>query len=144
MIWNFEYLIVFTSAPSILPEQNDQYWMQPWKVKKARQIVYIPWQMSLGNLKNRIDYIDNQRDNVDSYVGRLGSQTACLDNQTHCVNKSLVNQTKKSNQYDLETKIIVQIHGLFTPDLIFVIKRSIPPPPQKRWVTSFPPTKKRR
>ncbi len=32
MIRNFEYVIVFTSAPGVLPEQNDWYRIQPWKV----------------------------------------------------------------------------------------------------------------
>ncbi len=32
MIRNFEHLIVFTSAPSVLPEQNDRYRIQPRKV----------------------------------------------------------------------------------------------------------------
>ncbi len=32
MIQNFEYLIVFTSAPGVLSEQNDRYRIQPWKV----------------------------------------------------------------------------------------------------------------
>ncbi len=32
MIRNFEYLIVFTGAPGVLPEQNDRYPIQPWKV----------------------------------------------------------------------------------------------------------------
>ncbi len=34
MIWNFEYFIVFTSAPGVLPEQNDRYRIQPWKVNE--------------------------------------------------------------------------------------------------------------
>ncbi len=29
MIRNFEYLIVFTSAPGVLPEQNGRYQIQP-------------------------------------------------------------------------------------------------------------------
>ncbi len=32
MILNFEYLIGFTSAFGVLPEQNDWYGIQPWKV----------------------------------------------------------------------------------------------------------------
>ncbi len=36
MIWNFEYLIVFTSAPNVLPEQNDWYRIQPWKVNEIK------------------------------------------------------------------------------------------------------------
>ncbi len=36
MIRNFEYLIVFTSAPDVLPEQNDRYWIQPWKVNEIK------------------------------------------------------------------------------------------------------------
>ncbi len=36
MILNFEYLIVFTSAPSVLPQQNDQYRIQPWKVNEIK------------------------------------------------------------------------------------------------------------
>ncbi len=36
MIRNFEYLIVFTSAPGVLPEQNDRYWIQPWKVNEIK------------------------------------------------------------------------------------------------------------
>ncbi len=36
MIRNFEYLIVFTSAPGVLPEQNDQYQIQPWKVNEIK------------------------------------------------------------------------------------------------------------
>ncbi len=36
MIQNFEYLIVFTSAPGVLPEQNDQYRIQPWKVNEIK------------------------------------------------------------------------------------------------------------
>ncbi len=36
MIWNFEYLIVFTSAPGVLPEQNDPYQIQPWKVNEIK------------------------------------------------------------------------------------------------------------
>ncbi len=32
MIRNFEYLIVFTSASGVLPEENDRYRIQPWKV----------------------------------------------------------------------------------------------------------------
>ncbi len=36
MIQNFEYLIVFTSAPGILPEQNDRYRIQPWKVNEIK------------------------------------------------------------------------------------------------------------
>ncbi len=29
-------MIVFTSAPSVLPEQNDRYWIQPWKVNEIK------------------------------------------------------------------------------------------------------------
>ncbi len=36
MIWNFEYLIVFTSAHGVLPEQNDRYRIQPCKVNKIK------------------------------------------------------------------------------------------------------------
>ncbi len=36
MIWNFEYLIVFTSAPGVLPEQDDRYQIQPWKVNEIK------------------------------------------------------------------------------------------------------------
>ncbi len=36
MILNFEYLIVFTSAPGVLPEQNDQYRIPPWKVNEIK------------------------------------------------------------------------------------------------------------
>ncbi len=36
MIRNFEYLRVFTSAPSVLPEQNDHYRIQPWKVNEIK------------------------------------------------------------------------------------------------------------
>ncbi len=36
MFWNFEYLIVFTSAPGVPPEQNDRYWIQPWKVNEIK------------------------------------------------------------------------------------------------------------
>ncbi len=36
MIWNFEYLIVFISAPGVLPGQNDRYRIQPWKVNEKK------------------------------------------------------------------------------------------------------------
>ncbi len=36
MIRNFQYLIVFISAPSVLPEQNDRYRIQPWKVNEIK------------------------------------------------------------------------------------------------------------
>ncbi len=36
MIQNFEYLIVFTSAPGVLPEQNDRYRIQLWKVNEIK------------------------------------------------------------------------------------------------------------
>ncbi len=36
MILNFEYLIVFTSAPGVLPQQNDRYRIQPWKVNEIK------------------------------------------------------------------------------------------------------------
>ncbi len=36
MIRNFEYLIVFTSAPGVLPEQNDRYRIQAWKVNEIK------------------------------------------------------------------------------------------------------------
>ncbi len=36
MIQNFEYLIVFTGAPGVLPEQNGQYRIQPWKVNEIK------------------------------------------------------------------------------------------------------------
>ncbi len=36
MIRNFEYLTVFTSAPGVLPEQNDRYQIQPWKVNEIK------------------------------------------------------------------------------------------------------------
>ncbi len=45
MIQNFEYLIVFTSAPGVLPEQNDRYRIKPWKVNEIKayknQVTYI-------------------------------------------------------------------------------------------------------
>ncbi len=43
MIQNFEYLTVFTSAPGVLPEQNDRYQIQPWNVNeiKGYNINYI-------------------------------------------------------------------------------------------------------
>ncbi len=31
MIRNFKYFIVITSAPGVLPKQNDWYRIQPWK-----------------------------------------------------------------------------------------------------------------
>ncbi len=36
MIRNFKYFILFTSAPCVLPEQNDQYRIQPWKVNEIK------------------------------------------------------------------------------------------------------------
>ncbi len=36
MIRNFKYLTVFTSAPCFLPEQNDRYQIQPWKVNEIK------------------------------------------------------------------------------------------------------------
>ncbi len=36
MIQNFEYLTVFTSAPGVLPEQNDRYQIQPRKVNEIK------------------------------------------------------------------------------------------------------------
>ncbi len=36
IIRNFEYLIVFTSAPGVLPEQNDRYRIRPWKVNEIK------------------------------------------------------------------------------------------------------------
>ncbi len=36
MIRNFEYLVVFTCAPGVLPEQNDRYRIQPWKVNEIK------------------------------------------------------------------------------------------------------------
>ncbi len=36
MMRNFEYLMVFTSAPDVLPEQNDRYRIQPWKVNEIK------------------------------------------------------------------------------------------------------------
>ncbi len=36
MIRNFKYFIVFASAPGVLPEQNDWYWIQPWKVNEIK------------------------------------------------------------------------------------------------------------
>ncbi len=37
MIRNFEYLLVFTSTPGVLPEQNDRYQIQPWKVNEIKE-----------------------------------------------------------------------------------------------------------
>ncbi len=36
MIQNFECMIVFTSAPGVLPEQNDRYRIQPWIVNEIK------------------------------------------------------------------------------------------------------------
>ncbi len=36
MLRNFDYLIVFTSAPSVLPEQNDRYRIKPGKVNEIK------------------------------------------------------------------------------------------------------------
>ncbi len=36
MFRNFKYLIVFISAPGVLPVQNDWYWIQPWKVNEIK------------------------------------------------------------------------------------------------------------
>ncbi len=36
MIRNFEYLIVFTGAPGVLPEQNYRYQIQPRKVNEIK------------------------------------------------------------------------------------------------------------
>ncbi len=36
MFRNFKYLIIFTSTPGVPPEQNDQYWIQPWKVNEIK------------------------------------------------------------------------------------------------------------
>ncbi len=36
MIRNFKYFIVFTSTPSVLPEQNDRYRIQPGKVNEIK------------------------------------------------------------------------------------------------------------
>ncbi len=32
----FRIFIVFTSAPGVLPEQNDRYRIQPWKVNEIK------------------------------------------------------------------------------------------------------------
>ncbi len=45
MIRDFEYLIVFTSAPGVLPEQNDWYRIQPWKVNEIKVYKNI-WKFS--------------------------------------------------------------------------------------------------
>ncbi len=48
MIGNFKYFIVFTSAPGVLPEQNDWYRIQPWKMneieayKNEKGILFAP------------------------------------------------------------------------------------------------------
>ncbi len=42
MIQNFEYLIVFTSAPGVLPEQNDRYRIQPSKVNEIKAYTNKP------------------------------------------------------------------------------------------------------
>ncbi len=39
MIWNFKYFIVFTSASGVLPEQNDWYGIQPWKVNEIKALL---------------------------------------------------------------------------------------------------------
>ncbi len=49
MIRNFEYLIVFTSTPGVLPEQNDRYWIQPWKVNEIK--VYKMLKISIKKKK---------------------------------------------------------------------------------------------
>ncbi len=41
MIRNFEYLIVFTSAPGVLPEQNYRYWIKSRKVNEIKGIIKI-------------------------------------------------------------------------------------------------------
>ncbi len=48
MIRNFEYLTVFTSAPDVLPEQNDRYRIQPWKVNKIKAYKKVIFKKILG------------------------------------------------------------------------------------------------
>ncbi len=50
MIWNFEYLIVYTSTPGVLPQQNDQYQIQPWKVNEIK--AYKNIEKFLENCRN--------------------------------------------------------------------------------------------
>ncbi len=50
MIRNFEYLIVFTSAPGVLPEQTDRYRIQPWKVNEIKAYKKVHQQTSVGKV----------------------------------------------------------------------------------------------
>ncbi len=40
---NFKYFIVFTSAPGVLPQQNDRYRIQPWKVNEIKAYKNMMW-----------------------------------------------------------------------------------------------------
>ncbi len=63
MIRNFEYLIVFTGAPGVLPEQNDRYRIQSWKVNEIKAYkndawvqvyeVYMNWDISVINIQRQ-------------------------------------------------------------------------------------------
>ncbi len=43
MIQNFEYFMVFISALGTLPEQNDRYQIQPWKVNEIKAYKNVLW-----------------------------------------------------------------------------------------------------
>ncbi len=72
MIRNFIYFIVFTTAPGVLPEQNDWYRIQPWKVneikayKKVNEIKAYKKVNEIKAYKNDINRIKLKKKQVDS------------------------------------------------------------------------------
>ncbi len=58
MIRNFEYLIVFTSAPSVLLEQNDRYRIQAWKVNEIKAY------KNIKNFENILETCKKLRENI--------------------------------------------------------------------------------
>ncbi len=74
MIWNFEYLIVFTRAPGVLPEQYERYWIQPWKVNdiKANKKTWVFYRSSGKEWTNAASqFVSIFRQNIKNIIKGL-------------------------------------------------------------------------
>ncbi len=91
MIRDFEYLIVFTSAPGVLPEQNDRYRIQPWKLNeiKAFKNNFLEVFFSVFQLEIHCWDVPEAKNAVQPNLDRAALVSGISDKRMRCHGKFL-------------------------------------------------------
>ncbi len=121
MIRNFEYLIVFTSAPGVVPEQNDPYRIQPWKVNEIKAyknyskclqktIHNVHWRLFIMFIRNYSPFSLETVYNVYWKLFKMFIEMS-TKNYSQCSSNTIHMVTKDNSQYLLKKVFATFIEG---------------------------------